>query len=262
MAEPLRLRWQNGVGELHIDRPEKRNALSRAMLAALPGLLVQAANEPGIRVLIVTGGAGRDFSTGADIGEFEEIQASRAATEAFAQMFAGAQDAMARFPKPAIAMISGACVGGGCGVALGCDLRFADSTARFGITPAKLGLDYGLADTRRLVDAVGFASASDLLFAARLCDATEALQIGLISRLSSPEDLKGVTWEWAQAAAGMSPASHRTIKSTLARIRYGARDDDGISRDTFIAAFGSADFAEGRQAFANRRTPDFPETIV
>ena len=259
-AEPLRLSHADGVGTLLINRPAKRNALSRAMLAALPDLLAQAAADPAIRVLIVTGGAGRAFSTGADIGEFEEVYATRAATEHFAGLFAGAQSAMADFLKPAIAMISGPCVGGGCGLALGCDLRFADSNALFGITPAKLGLYYGLADTRRVVDAIGFAATSDLLLSGRLIDAAEAARIGLVARVVAPEALEAATREWAQAAARLSPASHRSIKITLNRIRGGASDDDAQSREAFLAAFAGADFAEGRSAFVARRAPDFPHS--
>lgn len=258
----FRLSHADGVGTLLIDRPEKRNALSRAMLAALPKLLAQAAADPAIRVLIVTGGAGRAFSTGADIGEFEEVYATREATEHFAALFAGAQAAMAGFPKPSVAMVSGPCVGGGCGLALGCDMRFADSDARFGITPAKLGLDYGLSDTRRVVDAIGYAAASDLLFSGRLIDAVEAGRIGLVSRVVAPDALDATTRDWAEAAARMSPASHRSIKATLSRIRGGATVDDAQSREAFMAAFASADFAEGRRAFVERRAPDFPDPIL
>jgi enoyl-CoA hydratase/carnithine racemase len=164
---------------------------------------------------------------------------------------------MADFPKPAIAMISGACIGGGCGLALGCDLRIADQTAKFGITPAKLGLDYSIADTKRLVDAVGFAHAADLLFSGRLVGAAEALAMGLVNRLFDPMSLASETMAIAQAIAANAPTSLRSIKSHLKAIRAGQTADDPASRATFLQVFEGRDFAEGLAAFAEKRPAGF-----
>jgi enoyl-CoA hydratase/carnithine racemase len=154
-------------------------------------------------------------------------------------------------------MISGACIGGGCGLALGCDLRFVDETAKFGITPAKLGLDYGVADTRRLVDAVGFARAADLLFSARLIKAEEALAIGLADRLLEPDLLESETRSFARTIAANAPSSLRAIKSHLQAIRKGRTIDDEDSRRAFFAAFEGSDLAEGLTAFQQKRPPTF-----
>jgi enoyl-CoA hydratase/carnithine racemase len=255
--DELALTHSAGVGTLLIDRPAKRNALSRAMLAAIPRLLEQAAQDPSVRVLVVTGGSGRAFSAGADIDEFEEVYATLEATAAFTALFAGAQTAMASFPKPSLAMISGACVGGGCALALGCDVRIADDSARFGITPAKLGLAYALADTRRLTDAVGFEAAFDLLYSARLIDAAEALRIGLVGQVTRPETLEATVSAWTGMVAANAPTSLSAIKSMINRVRAGAMQDDDATRAIFTDAFASADFAEGRLAFVEKRPPDF-----
>ena len=253
----LRLSRAGAVGTLLIDRPNKRNSLDGPTLRQLPELLRLAAADPELRVLILTGGEGADFSAGADIDEFEEICASPDAVIAFEQVFAAAQSAVEDFPKPLVAMISGACVGGGCGLVLGCDVRFADTKARFGITPAKLGLAYGLADTRRLVDAVGPANAADLLFSAKLIDAAHALRIGLATAVLEPDQLLAHTTNWAKAVAANAPSSLQALKDTLRRVRAGARTDDPASRASFVAAFYHDDFREGRHAFAERRHPQF-----
>jgi enoyl-CoA hydratase/carnithine racemase len=246
-----------GVATLLIDRPAKRNALSRAMLAAIPRLLAQAAQDRGVRVLVVTGGAGRAFSAGADIDEFEAVYATPEATADFTALFAGAQTAMGSFPKPSLAMISGACIGGGCGLALGCDVRIADDSARFGITPAKLGLAYGLEDTKRLTDAVGFEAAFDLLYSARIIDAAEALRIGLVGHVTAPEGLQATVSAWTDMVAANARSSLFAVKTMINRVRAGAAEEDAAARGIFTQAFAGPDFAEGRQAFVEKRRPKF-----
>ncbi|MHB8285988.1 MAG: enoyl-CoA hydratase-related protein [Caulobacteraceae bacterium] len=255
--DELGLSLHDGVATLLIDRPAKRNALSQAMLAALPELLSQAAADPQVRVLVLTGGAGRAFSAGADIEEFEQVYATPHSAAAFAALFAGAQTAVASFPKPSAAMISGACVGGGCGLALGCDVRFADTSARFGVTPARLGLAYALADTKRLTDAVGFEAAFDLLYSARLIDAEDALRIGLVGQVCAPEALEATVAAWTRRVAANASSSLAAVKDMITRIRAGATADDAVTRAIFTDAFASADFAEGRRAFVEKRRPDF-----
>jgi enoyl-CoA hydratase/carnithine racemase len=245
------------IGRLTFNRPEKRNALTVEMLEALPLLLQDATQSAALRVLIVSGGDGSTFSAGADIDEFQTLTQDPEALRRFCIAFAAAQEAMADFAKPVIAMISGACVGGGCGLALGCDLRFADTTAKFGITPAKLGLDYGVADTRRLVDAVGFAGAADLLFSARLINAEAALAVRLVDRLLEPAQLERETLSFAAAVAANAPSSLRAIKRHLQAIRSGRTADDEDSRRAFLAAFQGPDLAEGLAAFQQKRPPTF-----
>ena len=258
----LRLSCADAVGTLLIDRSRKRNSLNTATLRQFPELLAKADADNDLRVLILTGGAGRDFSAGADIDEFEAFAACPSAVVDFQTVFAAAQSAVEAFSKPIVAMVSGSCIGGGCGLTLGCDVRFADTTARFGITPAKLGLAYGLADTRRLVEAVGLSNAAELLFSARLIDAAEALQIGLVKTVLGTDCLLGRTTAWAAGVAANAPSSLCVIKQTLRRVRDGAREDDEESRVMFAHAFSGSDFVKGRQAFAERRRPDFTATSV
>lgn len=247
---------QGATAHLVLNRPDKRNALTQDMWAVIPGLLAEAEANDAIRVLVVRG-AGGHFAAGADINEFEAVYATRARAETYSKAVAAALDALAAFPKPAIAQIEGACVGAGCGIALACDLRFAASGARFGITPGKLGLVYTLNDTKRLVEAVGVPMAKDILFSARLLEADEALKCGLIDRLVSREALGRHVADYAALIASRSSHSASVSKRMIAMIQSGIDAETDETRQLFLDAFGGDDFAEGYRAFLEKRLPDF-----
>lgn len=244
------------VAELVLNRPAKRNALTMAMWRALPGLLAALAADPAVRVLIVRG-AGGHFAAGADIAEFESVFATREAALANQADIQAAMTALEDFPVPTLALIEGACVGGGCGLALCCDLRFAAANAKLGVTPAKLGLAYGVADTRRLVQAVGLSAAKDILFSGRLLDAAEALALRLVDRAVAPEALRPAVEAYSAQLLAASSHTARTAKQVLRMIRDGQTADDDKSRALFADGFEGRDFREGRAAFLEKRAPDF-----
>ena len=184
----LRLERDGAVAELVLARPERQNAIGRATWRALAEHCLALDADPAVRVVVVRGEP-PSFSAGADIAEFAEVFADASAAHAYNELVQLALDRLERLGKPTIAQIGGSCIGGGCGLAVACDLRFAASDARFGITPAKLGLAYSLGDVRRLVNLIGPARAKDLLFSARLIDADEALRLGLIDRVVPPDEL-------------------------------------------------------------------------
>ncbi len=250
------LRRDGARAELVLNRPDKRNALNLAMWAAIPGLLREIENDPAIRLLVVRG-AGDNFAAGADIAEFETVYATAEAALTNQVTMAATMTALEDFPKPTLALIRGACVGGACGVALCCDLRFAAADARLGITPAKLGLVYGVADTRRLVQAIGVSAAKDMLFTGRLHDAHAALRIGLVDRVTAPAALDEEVQAFAQDLAAASSFTARATKQTFRMLRAGAANDTDDSRALFASAFDGADFREGLAAFVQKRRPDF-----
>jgi enoyl-CoA hydratase/carnithine racemase len=252
----LYLHSSGEIGELVLDRPAKRNALTRAMWKAIPTLLGNAASDPALRVLIVRGEGGA-FAAGADIGEFEDVYATKESADAFSGEVANALNAIASFPLPTIARIEGACIGAGCGIALACDLRYCGPDAKFGITPAKLGLLYPLNDTQRLVDAVGLAVARDILFSARHLDAAEAVSVGLVNACYPAEDLDVKTRDMARLIGSRSADSLKGLKTILGLIASGISADTEETRAQFRAAFDSDDFAEGYRAFLEKRSPDF-----
>jgi enoyl-CoA hydratase/carnithine racemase len=167
------------------------------------------------------------------------------------------QVTLARAPKPTIAAVDGDCIGGGCGLALACDLRVASPRARFGITPAKLGLVYPLHDTKLLVDVVGPAQAKRLLYTAGLIDAREAHRIGLVDILA--DDLASAVGELTTSIAAASPHSQRASKAIIRRILDGTVDDDPASSTEFDDAFQGEDFREGVAAFLGKRAPRFED---
>jgi enoyl-CoA hydratase/carnithine racemase len=252
----LFLTFHAAHAELTFNRPAKRNALNLDMWEGIPRILREAMANPQVRALVLNG-AGGVFSAGADIAEFETTYGTAEAALANHRLMQAAMAALEDFPLPTIAMIEGPCVGGGCGLALCCDLRFAAPSARFGITPAKLGLVYGVGDTRRLVQAVGLSAAKDILFSGRLMDAIEAKALGLVDRVIPQDALESETLDYVETLAGASSFSARSTKAIMGRLREGAVIDDEASRALFASAFAGEDFKEGFAAFQEKRPPDF-----
>lgn len=248
---------REGAGlALTLNRPDKRNAVSWAMWRALPELLAEAADAPNVAALVVTG-AGGAFAAGADISEFETVYASEQSAQDYSAAVARALDALAAFPKPTVAKIRGACVGGGCAIALACDLRFAAEDARFGVTPAKLGLVYPFNDLKRLVDAVGSARAKDMVFTGRLLDAAQAHDFGLVERVLSVDSLDAAVADYVGSLAAASRHTQRVTKAMIALMRDGLDADNAETQRWFAEAFRGPDFDEGRRAFLEKRAPAF-----
>lgn len=247
----LRLERAGPVAHLLIDRAAKRNAFTQAMWETLPTLVDEAMADDGVRLLLLRAADGGAFSAGADIGEFSTGSRDpewRARNQA---AIARAQYVLTRAPKPTVAFIEGDCVGGGCGLAIACDLRVATAKARMGITPAKLGLVYTLHDTKLLVDLVGPARAKRILFTGSLIDAAEAQDIGLVDLIAdSPDAL-------IDTIVANSMHSTRMTKAIVRRILDGQADDDAETRALFGEAFTLPDFNEGVAAFLEKRKPDF-----
>lgn len=248
---------RGAIATVVLNRPERRNAVNQAMWRALPALMAAIEADPAVRVTILRG-AGGTFSAGADIAEFAEVYADAGAAERYNELVRAAQKAFRDLPRPTLALVEGACVGGGCGLALACDLRFAAADARFGITPAKLGLAYSLPDTLQLVEKVGAAAAKDLLFSARLIGAPEALAISLVDRVAAPDALEAEAQAYAENLAALSQTTIRTAK-TMVNAASDALAEELAPRfkALFDAAFTGADFAEGRSAFLEKRPPNF-----
>ncbi len=197
------LQCADDVATITLNRPDRRNALSERMWAELGRLARRADTMPEAKIILIRG-AGGHFAAGADIGEFATVYESRERATQYASVVAGGVEAIAAATKPGIAAMRGACVGGGLSIALACDLRLAAADGKFGITPAKLGLIYNLADTKRLVEAVGAARAKDILFTGRIMDAESAAAIGLIDGVFASDALDAAVRERCDLLAAAS----------------------------------------------------------
>jgi enoyl-CoA hydratase/carnithine racemase len=245
---------EDGVAVLLLDRPHRRNAVTLQMWRALPGALAGLAERPGLRALLVAG-AERTFSAGADISELAGVYGDPAAADAYHARNVEAEQALADFPHPTLAVVHGSCVGGGCQLALACDLRFGAEDARLGITPAKLGVVYPAVPTVRLAGLVGPARAKYLLFSGELVDAARAERFGLLDEVHPAHLLDERALEFARLLARRSPQTIGAVKAALA-----AGDLPGAQ--AALAPWErrsreAPDVREGLAAFLERREPSF-----
>ncbi|TDD71190.1 enoyl-CoA hydratase/isomerase family protein [Actinomadura darangshiensis] len=253
MGDGLRFSVADGVGTVVIDRPAKRNAMSADMWRALPGILDELAEDPAVRVAVLTG-AGGNFCAGADISELADIH-----RDDDSHLSTVAERALAAFPKPSLAAIEGYCVGGGCQLAAACDLRFAADGARFGITPAKLGIVYPAAATARLVHLVGPAAAKYLLYSADLVDAAHALRVGLLDEVVPSGGLRDRVAAFTETLASRSLLTQRATKDIVDAIVAAGPVEERVGRWLAEVA-ASGEVEEGIAAFLERRAPAFSWT--
>ncbi|MFI9641620.1 enoyl-CoA hydratase/isomerase family protein [Micromonospora sp. NPDC051925] len=232
------------VATVTIRNPGRRNAMTPAMWRRLPVLLDGLEADPAVRVLVLTGADGA-FCAGADLGDLDELLEAGDGSIAVA-----AEERLAAFTKPTVAAVEGPCVGGGCQLAVACDLRIVAPDARFGVPPARLGLVYPAPTTRRLTRLVGPSTAKFLLFTAELIDAERALRVGLADEVT--DDLAGRITAITAAISARSQLSIAAAKEIIddragpARIAWWHRKvrDSGEAR-------------EGVAAHHERRTPEF-----
>ncbi|WP_055590828.1 enoyl-CoA hydratase/isomerase family protein [Peterkaempfera griseoplana] len=245
----------DGVAVLLIDRPAKRNALTLAMWRGLPGLLGRLADDPRVRVLLLAGSGGT-FSAGADIAELLEVYADPARADAYHRDNVAAEEALAAFPHPTVAVLRGAAVGGGCQLAVACDLRFAAADARLGITPARLGVVYPAVPTARLARLVGPARAKYLLYSAELVDGVRAQLLGLVEEVVAGDGLEARALEFARTVAARSPQTLGAAKAVVAAATEGG-DPQAAVEPWERRSRHAPDVREGLAAFLERRPPRF-----
>lgn len=257
MTASIRLDFAAPLAEIVLNKPEKRNALSVDMWAAIPRLVEQAIADPETKVLIIHGGDAGAFAAGADISEFEETYATKDSAKAAGDTIAAALDAIEACPKPTIAAIDGACVGGGVSLAMACDLRVASAKSKFGVTPSKLGLVYPAGDTRRLLQAIGPGATKDVLFTGRIFMAAEAKEMKLVDRLADDGTGLQAAREFASNIAAISQWSTRATKQMIKGLQGGWGDADPNAAELFLQGFSNEDFQDGYKAFLEKRAPNF-----
>jgi enoyl-CoA hydratase len=244
------------VAYLTFDRPEAKNALTWAMYAALVQACETVDTDERIRVFVVRA-KGDAFAAGTDIRQFTEF-ASGADGIAYERRLDTVIDRLERVKAPTVAQVQGVAAGGGCAVALACDLRVCTPAATFGMPIARtLGNCLSAANYARLIDLIGPARTKDLLFTGRFIDATEAESLGLVTRMAEPDQIDAVVRDLAQTIAAMAPLTLRATKETIRRIALHRRLDAGGADDLIAACYASEDFREGVAAFLDRRKARF-----
>jgi enoyl-CoA hydratase len=251
MADTVLVEKTDRVAILTINRPDKMNALSDEVRDDLLAVLAGLEQDAGIGVVVITGAGEKAFIAGADIGEF-------AGRSPFDQRWAMRSprifDVMATFPKPVIAMINGYCLGGGCELAMSCDIRVASDRASFGQPEINLGLIPGGGGTQRMPRLVGTGQALRLILSGDRIHAAEAREIGLVELVVPHEELRTKTLELAARIAARSPLTLKVAKEAV-RAADRLPIEDGLiwERDLFCLCFSSADKEEGVRAFLEKR---------
>jgi enoyl-CoA hydratase/carnithine racemase len=245
---------------LHIrfNNVARHNALSVDMWEAVPALLSQAEHDMRVRLVVFSGAGEKAFVSGADISQFEDMRAAKEAVTKYEHMAETALMSIYNFPKPTLACIRGYCIGGGVNVAISCDMRIAASDAVFSVPAAKLGLGYRYSAMKNLVDLIGPGAAKDLFFTARRLDANEALRLGLVSRVCETEKLPELLAEYTSALAANAPITIAAAKAITKEILKPTPElDMALCQQLIRNCFDSADYAEGRKAFMEKRKPVF-----
>jgi enoyl-CoA hydratase/carnithine racemase len=241
------------VAVVTLNRPEKRNALALPHWQALGATLRAFAADAAVRAVVLTG-AGGHFCAGADIGEFDSARQDAKSGEVYTRAVDASAEAILELEKPVIAAIEGSCFGGGCGLAMDCDLRIAAGSARFAIPAAKLNIVYNLRDTRHLLALVGPGQAKRVLFTGEAIDAETALRLGLADEIAERplETAKALARRIAENAP-MSVGGAKTLLNALIAGRPALELSERLSR----RALESDDYKEGRRAFKEKRKPRF-----
>lgn len=242
------------VGLIALANPARRNALTFSMWQALPGAVAALDADPAVRAIMLAG-VGDDFSSGADIGEFERLWSGPDAPYEATTVAAFA--AFRQAEKPTLAVLTGACMGGAVGLAAACDIRLAATSATFAIPAARLGLAYPPAAVADIVALIGPGRTRDLMFTGRAIDATAALAIGLVERLFADDEFEDRVAVYVDTVARLAPLTHRATRAAVTAAVQPGETTRRAAGAAAAACLASADYAEGRAAFAARRTPIF-----
>jgi len=255
MLEEIDIKRRDGIAYVALNRPSVRNAVTLAMWRELAEIFARFAADRDLRAVVLTG-AGKDFSVGADISEFDKIRNDKQQSAEYEVAVDACSGAIAGLRKPVVAAISGYCLGGGCHLALACDFRFADRTASVGIPAAKLSIVYGVRSVQRLSALVGIANAKRILYSGDRHPAEQARSMGLIDEIH--DDARFAAEQFVARLAANAPLSIAGAKYMLNGLSMGAGALDPTAAQQLIdAASDSEDFREGRRAFVEKRPARF-----
>ena len=256
MDEIVRVEREADIATVILNRPDKLNALSKALWQGVGDTLRQLATDATLRCIVLRGAGDRAFSPGADIKEFESERANFAQAKAYGTIMHNTMTAIRDCPIPTVALIKGICVGGGLELAIMCDLRICGASSRFGVPINRIGVIMAYPEIEALIDLVGRATALEILLEGRVFEAAEAKEKGLVTRVVPDDQVEAEAYATARRIADGAPHANRLHKQFAQRLRHPqpltpAEFDEGFASANY------ADYQEGYRAFVEKRKPHF-----
>ena len=257
MSELIEATRDADIVTITLNNPDKRNALTMQAWAQLSHTLAQIGTDETVRCIVIRGAGDKAFAAGADISEFSVVRANAEQAAEYGKATALALDTLVNCLHPTIALIQGACTGGGLEIAAACDIRIANESSKFGVPISRLGFPFAYPELEPVMKVVGRANVLDLLLSGRIIGAKEALRMGLVTQLVSDEAVVKAAYELAGRMAAAAPLSMRYTKKFVNRL---TNDPAPLSADELAESYApcdSEDYAEGVRAFLAKGKPAF-----
>jgi len=257
MPDPILVERDGAIATVILNNPERRNALSRAAWAVLADVMSEISADLDLRCVVIKGAGDKAFAAGADIAEFATERSNAEQAAAYGDDTARALDALINCPHPTIAMIEGACTGGGLEIACCCDLRICNASARFGVPINRIGHPFAYPELAPVLQVAGRAAVLELLLEGRVVDAAWAETRGLVTRVVADDDIAADVAKTAGHIAAMAPLSMRGTKKFVNRLTLKPGPLTEAELAESYAACDSEDYAEGVRAFMAKEKPAF-----
>jgi enoyl-CoA hydratase len=256
MTDSVLVERDGQIATVVLNRPERMNALNQATWARLGAVMAELGADAALRCVVIRGAGDKAFAAGADIAEFKNERANSAQAKAYSRGGIGWMQSVADCPVPTVALIQGACVGGGLLIASQCDLRICNESARFGVPVKNLGLTESYDELQAMMRVIGAAASLEILLEGRIWSAREAYEKGLVSRVVADAGVVEEAYAAARRIADGAPLVARWHKKFVRRL-LDARPLTQEERDEGYACFDTEDFRTGVAAFLAKRKPDF-----
>jgi enoyl-CoA hydratase len=257
MNQPILVTRERDIATVTLNNPEKLNALTKEMWRRLGEALQELSADDALHCVVLRGAGDKAFAAGADISEFARERADVEQARHYGTLVHEAMQAVANCRHPTLALIHGACIGGGLEIASQCDMRICGRSSRFGVPIKNLGLTMSYAELEGLLALVGKAVTLEILLEGRVFDADEALRKGLVNRVVPDEQVEDETYATARRIADGSPLAARWHKRFVRRLQAGAQALSEAEQEEGYACFGTEDYRTGVEAFLAKRKPQF-----